>query len=212
MDAAKDMSAGNAAELMTVGGYLATPTGMSVYCRIGGALAMLAMFCFLLGSAIFLMDGQLVLGNGFALTQLIDPAACVIPLMIAGAVMSIVALAVFAVSRILGRPKYDMMAAVKKAALSAMLECPRMGVSESTLLDDVKLKCKYVPRTSGGAIQCYCTNSPFIPQDFAQSKAADFAALDCIVAEGRLYVFFNPEAKRKWIESRNRKGGRHDNR
>jgi hypothetical protein len=43
-------------------------------------------------------------------------------------------------------------------------------------------------------------------------EAADFAAIDCIVAEGRLLVFYDIEAKRKWMESKNRKRGRHDNR
>lgn len=212
MGAAGDKPASKAADLLTVGRYLATPTGMSAYRRIGGALAMLAALSFLLGAAIRIMDGRLILGNEFVLARSIDLTACVMPLMIAGAVMLLSALAVFAVSRILGKPKHDTRAAVKKAALSAMLKCPRMGISENTLLADVKLKCEYVPRTAGGAVQCYCTNNPFIPQDFAQSKAADFAAIDCIVAEGRLYVFFDVEAKRKWMETKNRKRGHHDNR
>ena len=173
---------------------------------------MLAALSFLLSAAIRLMDGRLALGNEVVSARTIDLTACVVPLMIAGAVMLVAALVVFVASRILGKPKHDMRAAVKKAALSAMLKCPRMGISENTLLADVKLKCEYVPRTGGGAIQCYCVNNPFIPQDFAQSKAANFAALDCIVAEGRLLVFFDVEAKRKWMETKNRKRGHYDNR
>lgn len=212
MGATTETPASKATELLTVGNYLATPTGMSAYRRISGFMALLAVCAFLLGTAIYLTEGRLIFGNEVLSARTIDLTAWIEPLMLAGAVMLIAALAVLLASRIMGKPKHDMRAAVKKAVLSAMLKCPRMGISESTLLANVKLKCEYVPKTGGRAIQCYCVNNPFIPQDFSDFKAADFAAIDCIVAEGRLLVFYDIEAKRKWMESKNRKRGHHDNR
>lgn len=212
MGAATGNPAAKTAELLTVGKYLATPTGMSAYRKVGGFLVLLSVCSFLLGAGIYLTNGRLMFGNEVVSARTIDLTAWIEPLMIAGAVMLIAALAVLIASRIMGKPKHDMRAAVKKAVLSAMLKCPRMGISESTLLANVKLKCEYVPKTGGKAIQCYCVNNPFIPQDFSDFKAPDFAAIDCIVAEGRLLVFYDIEAKRKWMELRNRKRGRHDNR
>ena len=203
---------GSATELLTVGKYLATPTGMSAYRRIGGFLLLLSACAFLLAAAIYLTEGRLIFRNELAFVRTIDLTAWIEPLVIAGAAILIAALAVLIMSRIMGKPKHDMRAAVKKAVLSAMLKCPRMGISESTLLTDVKLKCEYVPKTGGMAIQCYCVNNPFIPQDFSDFKAADFAAIDCIVADGRLLVFYDIEAKQKWMDAKNRKRGRHDNR